>query len=142
AQANGRVNQQGALADYLEVVSGYERAVEGCLGDLLQHVIVRHPDDAQAGFEVLREAGAGRCGFLIASDDGEVCHSARAAATPRHASELPQGVTTLTSVVRVSGPFTTAILETIGEGCIVESFGTARTLSETTALPIVTMDGD
>ena len=36
-QANGRVNQQGAIADYLEVEPGYERAVEATLGDLLQH---------------------------------------------------------------------------------------------------------
>ena len=40
AQANGKVNQQGAIADYLEVEAGYERAVEAYLGDLLQHVIV------------------------------------------------------------------------------------------------------
>ena len=40
AQANGKVGQQGAVADYLEVSAGYERAVEACLGDLLQHVVV------------------------------------------------------------------------------------------------------
>ena len=28
------------VADYLEVDRGYERAVEACLGDLLQHVVV------------------------------------------------------------------------------------------------------
>src|SRR4029079_9713842 len=39
-QANGKVDQQGALADYLDVEAGYERAVEACLGDLVQHVIV------------------------------------------------------------------------------------------------------
>src|SRR4051794_24917567 len=39
-QANGQVNQQGAIADYLEVEAGYERADEACLGDLLQHVVV------------------------------------------------------------------------------------------------------
>ena len=42
-QANGKVNQQGAIADYLEVDAGYERAVEACLGDLLQHVVVERP---------------------------------------------------------------------------------------------------
>ena len=49
AQANGKVGQQGALADYLEVSSGYERAVEACLGDLLQHVIVERPEHAPGG---------------------------------------------------------------------------------------------
>src|SRR6185295_6444856 len=66
AQANGHVGQQGALADYLEVDAGYERAVEACLGDLLQYVIVERPEQAAAGFEFLREQRAGRCGFLIA----------------------------------------------------------------------------
>ena len=67
AQANGKVNQQGAIADYLEVEAGYERAVEACLGDLLQHVVVERPEHAAAGFQLVREAGAGRCGFLVTS---------------------------------------------------------------------------
>ena len=64
-QANGKVNQQGAIADYLEVEAGYERAVEACLGDLLQHVVVERAEHAAAGFQLVREAGAGRCGFLV-----------------------------------------------------------------------------
>ena len=64
AQANGKVGQQGAVADYLEVEAGYERAVEACLGDLLQHVIVERPEHAAAGFELIREQRRGRCGFL------------------------------------------------------------------------------
>ena len=66
-QANGKVSQQGAIADYLEVEAGYERAVEACLGDLLQHVVVERPEHAAAGFQLVREAGAGRCGFLVTS---------------------------------------------------------------------------
>ncbi len=68
AQANGKVGQRGAVADYLEVEAGYERAVEACLGDLLQHVIVERPEHAAAGFELVREQQAGRCGFLIAGE--------------------------------------------------------------------------
>ena len=67
AQANGQVSQQGAVADYLEVEAGFERAVEACLGDLLQHVVVERPEHAAAGFQLVREQGAGRCGFVIAS---------------------------------------------------------------------------
>ena len=37
-QANGKVNQQGAVADYLEVETGLERAVEAFLGEVLQHI--------------------------------------------------------------------------------------------------------
>src|SRR6185295_7419630 len=74
AQANGKVNQQGAIADYLEVETGYERAVEAYLGDLLQHVVVERPEHAAAGFDVVREAGAGRCGFLITEGPAKAGH--------------------------------------------------------------------
>ena len=59
AQANGKVEQKGAVADYLEVETGYERAVEACLADLLQHVIVERPEHAAAGFGLVRESGRG-----------------------------------------------------------------------------------
>src|SRR6478609_3936207 len=65
AQANGKVGQRGAIADYLEVQAGYERAVEACLGDLLQHVVVERAEHAAAGFQLIRDSGAGRCGFLV-----------------------------------------------------------------------------
>jgi chromosome segregation protein len=138
AQANGRVNQQGALADYLEVETGYERAVEGWLGDLLQHVIVRHPEDAQAGFDVLREAGAGRCGFLIAPD-GDTIPAADAALDRGAPGE---GLLALSSVVRVTGPYSAAILDAIGDGCLAESPARARSMSASTSRPVVTTDGD
>src|SRR6476660_7618320 len=67
-QANGTVSQRGAIADYLEVDAGYERAVEACLGDLLQPVVVEQPEHAAAGFQLVRDANAGRCGFLITAN--------------------------------------------------------------------------
>src|SRR6185369_12936775 len=65
AQANGHVGQQGSVADYLEVEPKYERAVEACLGDLLQHVIVGTHKQAEAGLELVRQENAGRCGFVV-----------------------------------------------------------------------------
>src|SRR5439155_17809037 len=65
AQGNGHVGQQGSIADYLEVEPKYERAVEACLGDLLQHVIVATHQQAEAGLELIRQENAGRCGFLV-----------------------------------------------------------------------------
>ncbi len=56
-QANGRVEQRGAVADYLEVDRRYERAVEALLGDLLQHVVVPTHEHAAAGVQLLREHG-------------------------------------------------------------------------------------
>jgi chromosome segregation protein len=62
-QANGRVGQQGAVADYLEVERRYERAVEACLGDLLQHVVVERHEQAAAGLSLVREHDAGTLRF-------------------------------------------------------------------------------
>ena len=56
----------GSVADYLEVDGGYERAVEACLGELLQHVVVRTHEQAAAGLRFARERNAGRVGFVVA----------------------------------------------------------------------------
>jgi chromosome segregation protein len=152
-QANGAVNQRGAIADYLEVESGYERAVEACLGDLLQHVVVERPEHAAAGFELVRQAAAGRCGFLVASPAGAadagrdaIAVSGRAVAdVPSgvgRTHSLPEGLIAMSSVVRVNGPFAGAIRFTLGEAGIARSYDSAATASGLTRLPIVTLDGD
>src|SRR6185369_6847228 len=95
AQANGRVGQKGAVADYLEVDKGYERAVEACLSDLLQHVLVERPEHASAGFDLVRQEDVGRCGFLIAVPAADsIAHSTQSAA-----AEMPAGVVPLSSVI-------------------------------------------
>ncbi len=135
AQANGKVNQQGAIADYLDVESGYERAVEACLGDLLQHIVVDRPEHAAAGFDVVREAGAGRCGFLITS----------AAAGATVAPEPPDGygaLVALSSVVSVNGPHAAAIRSALGNAWIADAYSTAADASRTTVMPVVTLAGD
>jgi chromosome segregation protein len=134
AQANGKVNQQGAIADYLEVDAGYERAVEGCLADLLQYVIVERPEHAEAGFEVVREAKAGRCGFLIA---------AQVAGTDLRDQTLETraGLKPLSSIVRVNGPFARAISEAIGEGWIADSYEEAQEASREIPTAVATRNG-
>ena len=69
--ANGRVGQMGALADFLEVEPRYERAVEACLGDLLQHVLVERIEHVSAGLRLIRQEDAGRCGFIVGRPGGE-----------------------------------------------------------------------
>jgi chromosome segregation protein len=159
-QANGKVNQQGAIADYLEVEAGYERAVEACLGDLLQHVVVERPEHAAAGFQLVREAGAGRCGFLVTE---AVEAPARAgffaarmsvtgdASGPDFnlapgggygAGRLPDGLVALSSVVRVNGPFAAAIRQAIGEAGIAQSYDGASAASRLTPLAVATLEGD
>jgi chromosome segregation protein len=153
-QANGKVNQQGAIADYLEVEAGYERAVEACLGDLLEHVVVERPEHAAAGFQLVREAGAGRCGFLVTSTaptpamtgvetsmsvTGDESDGPSFAAPTRPPLE---GIVALSSVVRVNGPFAGAIRRAVGEAWIAPSYDGAAVASRLTPLAVATLDGD
>ena len=59
----------GSVADYLEVDRRYERAVEACLGESLQHVVVASHAHAAAGLRLARERNAGRVGFVVADGD-------------------------------------------------------------------------
>ena len=63
--ADPAIGQLGAVADFLEVDERHERAVEACLDDLLQHVVVETREQARAGLEFVRAHEAGRCGFLV-----------------------------------------------------------------------------
>ena len=142
AQANGKVNQQGAIADYLDVEAGYERAVEACLGDILQHVVVERPEHAAAGFEVVRAAGAGRCGFLITDADVNVASGLSRTDVAGPPEGGPHdGLLALSDAVRVNGPFAEPIRRALGQAWIADSYEHARETSKYTALPVVTMDG-
>ncbi len=135
AQANGRVGQQGAVADYLEVEEGFDRAVQACLGDLLEHVVVERPEHAAAGLTLVRTEHAGRCGFLVTglTDAGAPLLRQPAAA---------EGLTPLSAVVRVSGPYAAAVERAIGQAWIADSYDRAAAASRQTALPVATVDGD
>jgi chromosome segregation protein len=143
ANANGHVNQKGAVADYIDVDTGYERAVDACFSDLLQHVVVEHPEHASAGFAVVRTADAGRCGFVIAGipkrrhdDDAGVASGFTAA------ENVPEGVVTLSSVTRVRGDYADAIRYAIGEAWIADSYEGAEAASRVAACPVVTVAGE
>ncbi len=134
AQANGYVGQQGAVADYLEVDSRYERAVEACLGELLQHVIVERHDQAAAGLQLVREHDAGRCGFLVV-DPGSNGYR------PREVIRMP-GVVPVSDVLRINGPHVATIQKVLPEAYIADSFDQAVAMSRQTPAPVATMDGD
>jgi chromosome segregation protein len=134
AQANGRVEQQGAVADYLEVDSRYERAVEACLGELLQHVIVQHQEQATAGLQLVREQNAGRCGFVVI-DTGANDYQ------PREPRRAP-GIVPLSDVLRVTGPHATTIRNILPEAYLAEGFEEAVTMARETTAPVATIDGD
>jgi chromosome segregation protein len=156
-QANGKVEQRGAVADYLDVADGFERAVEAALGDLLEHVVVERPEHAAAGFQLVREAGAGRCGFLVTSAAPTPAFAgyarpfglgptgaeqAQSPNTPGMGAPRPHDVRTLSSVVRVKGPYADAIRHTIGEAWIAPTYERAAEASVLTSCPVTTLDGD
>ena len=121
AESNGNVGQMGSVADYLDVEKGYERAVEACLGDLLQHVVVQSHAAAAAGFEFVRTHDAGRVGFLVVS-----APVASMAIPP-----MPASLTPLLDVVRVNGPAADAIRAAVVSTGIARDFETARQAAET-----------
>jgi chromosome segregation protein len=139
AKANGHVAQQGAVADYLEVDPGYERAVEACLGDLVQHVVVERAEHAAAGLQLLRETHAGRCGFVVtaaADPDAAFSRTAAGGAVP------PAGIVALSTVVRVNGPFGDAIRLALGDAWIAGAYDQAADVSRFAPVPVATLAGD
>jgi len=133
ASADAAIGQRGALADYLEVQPKYERAVEATLGDLLEHVVVDSHAQAHAGFQIVRAEGAGRCGFIVTSEPG--------GAAPK-LSAVPDGCVSLSSVVRISGPWAEALAAVVGDALITDSLDRAAAVAAHATVPVVTLDGD
>ena len=132
--ANGHVGQLGAVADYLEVDGRYERAVEACLGELLQHVIVERHDQAAAGLTLVREQEAGRCGFVVIDPGSNGYH-------PREVLRAP-GVIAVSEVLRVTGPHAATIHEVLPDAYVAETFADAVAFSRQTSAAVATIEGD
>ena len=142
-QANGHVGQQGSVADYLEVEPKYERAVEACLGDLLQHVIVATHEQAQAGLDLIRQENVGRCGFVVLDGAAVASGVVRPAlAGPMRHRPGSVGLTPLHSVLRVAGPHATAIGAAMPDGFIADDLAAALSAAESTSACIATLAGD
>ncbi len=127
------VRHLGSVADHLEVAPGRERAVEACLGDLLQHVVVPSRSDAEAGLSFVRSRGAGRVGFLVAD---AVDGAARATEAPAASVEPVAGV------VEVAGPGAAAVGAAIAGHWLAPSFGAAAAAAGLTDAPVATPEGD
>ncbi|MBI1874625.1 MAG: chromosome segregation protein SMC [Acidobacteria bacterium] len=137
AESNGSVRQRGSVADYLAVPERYERAVEACLGDLLQHVVVESHQHAATGLEFVRERNAGRCGFVVAHAEG----GASGGPGPK-ASRAPDGLLALSSVVQITGPAADAIRHAIGEAWIAETWDQALGAAARGDVPVSTLAGE
>ena len=134
AQADGAVSPRGAVADYLDVDRRYERAVEACLGDVLQYILVERHDHAVAGLSLVRGEDAGRCGFVVAGE-------ASADAAPPVWSHVP-GVIAVTETVRISGPYANALRAVLAEAYVAETFEQALAFARVSDAPVATLEGD
>jgi len=132
-EANGRVGQQGAVADYLDVDPSYERAVEAGLGELLQYVVVERHVHAAEGLSLVRGADAGRCGFVVLGD-----------ARVEGQRERPRGdgVRAVSEVARVSGPHAHTIQGLLAGVYVADSFDQAVAFAVQHDVPVATRDGD
>jgi chromosome segregation protein len=137
-QANGHVGQQGAVADYLEVDRRYERAVEACLGDLLQHVIVERHDQAAAGLSLVREQDAGLCGFVVIDPESNGFHPSDV----QPVVTMPPGIVPVGDVLRIGGPHAATIHKVVPHAFVAETFEQAVAFSRETSAPIATVAGD
>jgi len=129
------IAHQGSLADCLEVERGFERAVEGYLGDLLQHILVDDHETAERGLTLVREHNAGRCGFLVTG--GEL----QPAPDPEPAPPV-EGIVPLVSLVRMTAGPADVIRQAIGSAWFAPTFQKATLACSWTDRPVVTPDGD
>ena len=125
--------RHGAVADHLDVERSFERAVDSLLGDLLQHVIVEHAEDAGLALALVADARAGRCGLVVL--DGASGDSGQAPAP------IP-GARALRSVARPTGPHADVLRALVGDAWIVESLEEARALARIAGVPVATRTGD
>ena len=141
AEANGHVGQQGSVADYLDVEPKYERAIEACLGDLLQHVIVPTHDQAAAGLNLIRQENVGRCGFVVL--EGAPSESdASYVGSGFSRTMTPAGLIAIRDVMQITGAHASAIGAMIPDGFVAEDFATALHASALTDASIATLTGD
>ena len=134
--ATARLRQFGSLADYLEVERGYERAVEACLGDLLQHVLV--PEPRRGGSRARARARAQRRPLRLPRR-----RRRRAGRRPRRRRRRPRGSCRWPR--SCASPATTPrfVRQAIGHAWIAAVVrGRPSSASLATDLPVVTPDGD
>ena len=141
AQANGHVGQQGSVADYLDVEPKYERAVEACLGDLLQHVIVPTHDQAQAGLDLIRQENVGPLRLRRAR---RCARTGERQCRPFRSAERGRCRPCLHSAPLSASPAThaRAIDAVIPDGFIADDLASALHASESTPASIATLTGD
>ena len=139
----GEIGQMGSVADYLEVDGQYERAVEACAGEILQHVVVETHHRAAAGIRLAEAHHAGRVGFVIAAlPEGAAATSSRHSEGEASQQPDPSGVRRLLEFVRVSGPAEAAIRTVLADAWIAADFAAGLAASAAVSGPIATLQGE
>ena len=131
AEGSG-VRHLGSVADHIEVPPGRERAVEACLGDLLQHVVVPSRAEAEAGIAFVRSRGAGRVGFLLVDAAERIVSAPDAPSAP---------LESVAAVVEVAGPGAAAVGAALVGHRLAPSVEAAAAAAEQSAAPVATPDG-
>ena len=131
AEAPAEIAQLGSVADYLEVEPGFERAVEACLGDLLQHIVVPTYAHAVAGLRFAGANDAGRVGFVVAEGEWNASID----------TSIP-GLVAVADVARATGPSAASIRTAIGNAWIASNAEAAHAASRSITGPIATPEGD
>ncbi|MPZ18366.1 MAG: chromosome segregation protein SMC [Luteitalea sp.] len=134
AEEHPEIPHAGSVADYVDVDSRYETAVEAALGDLLQCIIVPRHADALAALALVRERGLGRCGVLVA--DG----------APRAVPAPLEGrigdIVPLAGVLQITGAHANLIRHATGEVWVAEGFERAVQASLQLGGVVVTLAGE
>jgi chromosome segregation protein len=132
--AGDRIRHHGSVADALEVGRADEVAVAACFGELLQHVVVPSFADAERGLALVREAEAGRVGFLVLE---------REAATGVGASDVEvPGVRPLRDVIGITGPGAVHVLAALGPAWLAPDAAAARQAACIVPGPVSTPAGE
>ena len=126
-----QVAHHGSVADHLEVERNEESAVESCLVDLLQDVVVPTRGAALAGVAVVTSRDMGRCGFVVADESPG----------PSPASPPHPALRALAGVVKVSGAGAAAVRRLLQRRWIAPSIEEATAAAQTTDDPIATPEG-
>ena len=129
--AGSRVDHHGSVADHLEVERREESAVESCLADLLQDVVVASRRDAMAGLAFAASGDRGRCGFVVVDDT-----PAPSTARPPHPA-----LRALSDVVRITGVGAIPVRRLLQRRWIAPSIDEAAAAAQKTDDPVVTPEG-
>lgn len=134
----------GVLADFVDVDTEFEQAIEELLKDELEFIVVESSNAARQGIHLLCAQTGGRSTFVV--DRMEIRNAPRDADRQREVLSRPGVLGTVTSKVRLQGRLAHAserILPSLANSFLVDSFETAdRLASQFPHSVFVTREGE